>query len=139
MLIGAIFALTVFNLAPSIVYPLQHGKNAYVAQRKPFETELYSLKLMDLVLPVNGHRIEFLNQFQRRYHHSTPLLSEPTQPDARIVRPVSVIVPFVHEKLAVTVTSPVPRSVPPFCAAPPSAEAAANPTSPTRKIRLRPR
>lgn len=78
VLIGAILTVMLFNLAPSIVYHLQHGKNAYVAQRQPFESELYSLKFMDLVLPVLGHRLDFLNQFQGRYHVTTPVLTEPT-------------------------------------------------------------
>lgn len=77
-LLATIVAVTLVNMAPSILYHLEHGENTYVAQRQAFESELYSLKFMDLVLPERGHRIEFLNRFQARYHETTPLLSEPT-------------------------------------------------------------
>jgi len=78
VVIAAILAVIVINIAPSIIYHLQHGTNEFIAARQSFESELYSLKFMDLVLPVVGHPIEFLNQFQVRYHQTTPLLSEPT-------------------------------------------------------------
>jgi phosphoglycerol transferase len=74
----ALVGVTLVNMAPSILYHAQHGANVYVAQRQPFESELYGLKLMDLVVPAIGHRIDAFNRFQGRYHETTPLLSEPT-------------------------------------------------------------
>ncbi len=79
ILCAAIVAVTVINMAPGVLYHLEHGPNPYTAHRQPLESELYGMKFMDLVVPVVGHHIDALNQFQGRYHQTTPLLSEPTQ------------------------------------------------------------
>lgn len=77
-LLSAILGVTLLNLAPGLAYRLEHGKNPYAAQRAAFESELYGLKIVDLVLPVQGHRIEALNQRRANYHRTTPLKSEAT-------------------------------------------------------------
>ena len=50
------------NVAPSLLNLLRHGANPSVAQRSPFETQLYGLKIYQLFIPREGHRID---QFQR--------------------------------------------------------------------------
>ena len=55
-IVAAIGIVAVFNLAPTIVYQQRHGDNAVVAQRTPAESEVYSLRFAQLVLPQASHR-----------------------------------------------------------------------------------
>ena len=51
---GAAFFLM---LVPTLLYRLDHGTNALVARRPPQQAEYFGLKLAQLLLPINGHRI----------------------------------------------------------------------------------
>ncbi len=66
LLVG--FAL--INLIPVLQYWQREGKNPTVATRPVFEAELYSLKLVGLLLPANGHRVAQLNKMMRQYPSS---------------------------------------------------------------------
>lgn len=64
-------AVTVTTLAiallPNLMYIRGHGLNQEVARRVPTESEIYGLKIVNLVLPTPDHRIEALdNQFGER-------------------------------------------------------------------------
>jgi len=72
--IGLILAL---NLSPSIIYRLQHGVDAAVATRGPGETELFGLKVADLLLPIEAHRLSPLAHLTERYRSTTPIPGEP--------------------------------------------------------------
>ena len=63
------------HLSPSIAYRSAHGENA-AAERHPRETELYALKLSDLVFPIDLHRLEPLARFTAEYKAATPIRSE---------------------------------------------------------------
>jgi hypothetical protein len=76
-LIGASFALC---HAPAIIYPLQHGANATVADRGPEESERYALTLGRLVIPRPTHRVGFMAGRGRVYEAHTPLKSEGADP-----------------------------------------------------------
>ena len=81
---AAVMALvaTSFALAnaPAIVYPMQHGANDSVAVRQPGESELLGLKLADMVIPRNTHRIDALARRGQDYYARTPLRSEGFNP-----------------------------------------------------------
>jgi hypothetical protein len=66
--VGALFVVSLITLAPSFVYWAQHGRNDVVAHRLPAETELYGLKLTQLVLPIDQHRIDRLGEVRRDYN-----------------------------------------------------------------------
>ncbi|MGH9085385.1 MAG: hypothetical protein ACRDYW_08025 [Acidimicrobiales bacterium] len=53
-------AVFVANVSPSIAYWLREGSNPRVARRLPAETEIYGLRISQLVLPRPGHRIDQL-------------------------------------------------------------------------------
>lgn len=73
-LFGAVIAAGVgANVAPNVIYTLNHGKNLQVAQRSPIETEIFSLKPIHLVLPPPSHRIAPLGEFSARYFSTFPL------------------------------------------------------------------
>ncbi|HWR90207.1 MAG TPA: hypothetical protein VN260_08100 [Dissulfurispiraceae bacterium] len=67
------------NIAPSILYKQTHGPNKEVAGltgRSPMESELYGLKVIQLLLPTNGHRIKKLADIKYMYNASAPLVNE---------------------------------------------------------------
>jgi phosphoglycerol transferase len=76
LLIGIIVLfLFAFNL-PSFQYQLHNGKNLEVAIRGPAESEIYGLKVVQLLLPVNDHRIPIFAQFSHTYASTSPLINE---------------------------------------------------------------
>ncbi|MCA1568898.1 MAG: hypothetical protein LC798_00985 [Chloroflexi bacterium] len=76
-LVAASFALA---NAPAIVYPMVHGANDSVAVRQPGDSELFGLKLADMVIPRNTHRVDALARRGQSYYARTPLRSEGFNP-----------------------------------------------------------
>jgi phosphoglycerol transferase len=64
------------TLAPPLLYKLRHGPNPDAVLRGPWESEVYGLKLTQLLLPVDGHRLPFLARLTRRYNATAPLVNE---------------------------------------------------------------
>ena len=66
---GAVFAVIAaafaLNLAPTMEFEREHGKNAVVA-RAPVETLRWSLVPVELILPREDHRIEFVAEQKLR-------------------------------------------------------------------------
>ena len=56
--VAAIGAFMLVNVAPSLAYTAEHGANDAPVSRSADESELFGLKLMQLLLPVDGHRLE---------------------------------------------------------------------------------
>ncbi len=69
---GAVLAVALVQLAPTLVYRAANGTNPDVAQRHTFESEVYSLKLMQLVLPIDGHRIDAVARAKHGYTKRFP-------------------------------------------------------------------
>ena len=71
--VAVIAVLSLVSLAPTLAYRARHGTNQQVAHRESFESELYGLKLAQLVLPIEQHRIGKLASLRQRYDAwSTP-------------------------------------------------------------------
>jgi hypothetical protein len=70
--VAAITAVSLLQLAPTLVYRVANGSNDEVAQRYWFETENYSLRITNLVLPVDGHRIDALASRKAEYVEKVP-------------------------------------------------------------------
>ena len=71
--VAVIAVLSLVSLAPTFAYRVRHGTNQQVAHRESFESELYGLKLAQLVLPIEQHRIGKLASLRQRYDAwSTP-------------------------------------------------------------------
>jgi len=64
------------NMMPDILYTLGKPPNYSGLTRFPSATEIYSLKLSALLLPVPWERITALSDFRQRYDTTFPLLSE---------------------------------------------------------------
>lgn len=75
---GAVALVLTLNLLPTLVYAAQHGRNDVVAQRSAGESEFHGLKLAQLVLPVEGHRIGALAGLRARYG-ATAIPPAPTE------------------------------------------------------------
>ena len=66
------------NLVPVVVYQAKHGDNANTIQRLPKETEVYGLRISQLFLPHQNHRIGPLNTISVESQQS-PVVSEDGQ------------------------------------------------------------
>lgn len=69
---AAITAVSLVQLAPTIVYRAANGTNDEVARRYWFESENYSLRITNLLLPVDGHRIDRLARMKDEYVTKIP-------------------------------------------------------------------
>ena len=56
----------VANISPSIAYWLREGSNPRLPLRSPAETEIYGLRISQLVLPRPGHRVDQLARITAR-------------------------------------------------------------------------
>jgi phosphoglycerol transferase len=75
-LTGLIALGLVMNLTPLLEYQHHHGENPAASRRNYAEAELYGLKIVQLVLPVTGHRIPALRSVKEEYNRSAPLVTE---------------------------------------------------------------
>ena len=64
---GLIAVTLAINIAPSILYHRATGKNPSVANRSPAEADTYALKLAQLILPIQDHRVPALAAFKQKY------------------------------------------------------------------------
>jgi phosphoglycerol transferase len=75
-LAGAIVVGMAANGLPTIVHHVRHGPNAEVGERLPWEAETYGMKIAQLLLPVDGHRLPALRRMKDQYNERTPLGGE---------------------------------------------------------------
>jgi phosphoglycerol transferase len=70
----------VANLAPNLLHWAREGRNPEVAARDCGESELYGMKLTQLVVPEVGHRLAPMRALAERYRGSTQLRNENNDP-----------------------------------------------------------
>ena len=75
-LAALVLCTLVASAAPAISYRLHHGANQVAGKRSAFETELYGLKISDLVLPLDHHRLKPLARMKAEYDSTSPVSSE---------------------------------------------------------------
>lgn len=73
-IIVGIFA--VLNRLPSILYNFSHGPSFVMSYRYPYESEVWGMKLIQLILPTPGHNIPFLADIAQKYMQFRPLVNE---------------------------------------------------------------
>ena len=61
---------------PFVLYQREHGENPAVARRSANEAEVYCLKVTQLVLPAETHRVGELGHISRTYNAAAPLVNE---------------------------------------------------------------
>jgi phosphoglycerol transferase len=67
---------TAVNLIPSFLYHREHGFNSEAVRRSHFESELYGLKVIQLLLPATNHRVAWLAELKNRYRFNGMLINE---------------------------------------------------------------
>ncbi len=75
-LVALIAAGVLANAAPSLLYRLRHAPNREAVTREARETEVYGLKITQLLLPVTGHRWAPLRGVKDHYNREAPLVTE---------------------------------------------------------------
>ena len=63
---GAVFAL---QMVPGVLYSARHGRSSEVAVRSPYEAETYGLRVTQMFLPIDGHRIPQLAAKRTGYEY----------------------------------------------------------------------
>lgn len=64
------------NIAPTLIYDYQMGPNHEVAARTLAESEVFGLKLVQLLYPRANHRIVALRNIESKYSGIAPLVNE---------------------------------------------------------------
>jgi phosphoglycerol transferase len=82
LVVGLILAAVVFagfliNLVPNMIYIRSQGESRTV-ERGVGEAEAYGLKIAQLLLPIDGHRIPALARLKDRYNMAAPLVNDNT-------------------------------------------------------------
>ncbi|PKL60057.1 MAG: hypothetical protein CVV33_04640, partial [Methanomicrobiales archaeon HGW-Methanomicrobiales-4] len=74
---GLLLALcTILNKLPSLLYCLSNGPSFAMKYRYSYETEVWGLKLIQLILPAPGHNIPFFAEIAQQYTLNRPLVNE---------------------------------------------------------------
>ncbi|WP_460096899.1 DUF7024 domain-containing protein [Pseudomonas sp. S3_C01] len=84
------------NIAPNLIGKHEQGKNSEVAIRSPIESEIYALKLMQLILPRADHRVSYLGQFTQSYNAASPLINENTTSTLGIIGSFGLLACFLY-------------------------------------------
>jgi phosphoglycerol transferase len=90
---GVLVVVVLLNMLPDYLYRLQNGANVEAMLRTPVESELYSFKLAQLLLPAPGHVFEPFRYLREQYDLHYPLASE--GPALGLVGAVGLIAVFV--------------------------------------------
>jgi phosphoglycerol transferase len=75
LLVTTISFVGLVNFTPVFWYDWKFGRNQTV-ERSPAESECQGMKIVQLLLPVEGHRLPFFSNMKERYNQTAPLLSE---------------------------------------------------------------
>lgn len=67
------------NISPSLINNAIEGKNPEAVSRSLYGSEIYGFKIVQLILPRPGHRVEFFAKKTDAYNSSTPLVTENVQ------------------------------------------------------------
>jgi phosphoglycerol transferase len=76
VLIAVIVAAVLANLAPHLIYDTWHGPNPKAVHRSPIESEIYGLRLAQLLAPLPGHRLGVLARLRQTLGTNLPSLSQ---------------------------------------------------------------
>jgi hypothetical protein len=76
LLMGMIVLCMIVSNIPAIMYQQDNGKIMEIVARNPAGSEIYGLKIIQLLLPVPGHRIAILSHISDIYAQTSPLVNE---------------------------------------------------------------
>ena len=73
---GVVCLGVLLNVAPSLLHLSAMGPNLEGVNRFPAESELYGLKLTQMLLPRGDHRLDSFYDFASQYNNNFPLVTE---------------------------------------------------------------
>ncbi|MDQ0202596.1 hypothetical protein [Pectinatus haikarae] len=92
ILVGGIFLA---NLFPLFVYQYQFGKNVDIANRQAFESEVYGLKLVQMILPTFP-KTDIMKEKVGEYNKTAPLVNENATADLGLIGAVGEIILLLY-------------------------------------------
>lgn len=92
--IGACITGVVINIVPNLLYWQINGSNPAneLALRNRSDAELYGLKLVQMILPRPGHRIELFSRIANGYIGNYPLVNENMTASLGIIASIGLLV-----------------------------------------------
>lgn len=84
------------NVTPNVLYQHTHGVNAEAVNRSPGETEMYGLKLVQMLMPRPGHRLPLFATLNSQYSNSFPLVNENSLDALGLIASVGLILLLVR-------------------------------------------
>lgn len=100
--LGIILATLMAGAIPNFVYWLQHGRAEAIAEKGGEGAELYGLKIVQLLLPISNHRIDFFAKVRNFYDTYYPLVNENGMASLGVFMALGFIilcvVLFIHHK-----------------------------------------
>ncbi|GGF14062.1 hypothetical protein [Subtercola lobariae] len=92
--VGAVTVVVMLiNMAPDVIFGWTNGANPGGFFRNADDSEVYALKITQLLLPWTGNRIAFLRDFRAHYDQTFPLPSE--EPALGLVAALGLIITFL--------------------------------------------
>ncbi|TFD55478.1 hypothetical protein E3T43_11115 [Cryobacterium sp. Hh7] len=99
-------AVMIINMLPDFLYQQEHGQNLSGLERSRAETEFYSLKLVQLLLPWPGHRLEPLAALRAQYDSFYLAVGE--QPALGVIGAVGLVAAFVLIVILIVARTKIP-------------------------------
>jgi phosphoglycerol transferase len=75
VLAGLVFSSLLLNVTPTLLFRYQYG-SVGLGKRVAAESEIYGMKVTQLLIPINEHRLKGLNKFREKYNRESPLNTE---------------------------------------------------------------
>src|SRR5262245_16456975 len=76
ILAALMFGTFLINISLNLLYLYKNGKLSRVSTRNRGEGEFFGLKIAQLLLPINQHRVKTLARIKDEYNNSAPLINE---------------------------------------------------------------
>jgi len=75
VLAALVFSALLLNVTPTLLFRYQYG-SVDLGKRVPAESEIYGMKVAQLLIPIDEHRLKGLRKFREKYNRESPLNTE---------------------------------------------------------------
>lgn len=66
-LVGTVILVVALQLLPTLLYRWHNGPNPQAVTRRASDADLFSLRIIEMLLPISGHRLQLLATLAQRY------------------------------------------------------------------------
>ncbi len=91
-LIVVIVSVVIINISPSIIASHRNGVNTELANRQALESELYGLKVTQLLLPIDDHRVHPFKIKRQDYDRTAPNVTENAMSSLGLIGSIGFII-----------------------------------------------